>query len=273
MVVAILAILSAVLFPVFRSARASAHRVACIQNFASARLASGLYLNDYDDRFMMTSYQVAANRNSQNDRTWVQLILPYSREFSMFKCPGDFTERPRPETTFDLDLVPGDTYSRYYRASQRSNIGYNTMYLAPAVSIVQGTYLPQPRMASQASDPSNTLMFIDSVWSLAGGTPKGGGNYVVSPPCRYQAGTNADSFKAGNEADVYTANLSQWEMRNGDIKDFGGAWPWHTGRMNVARVDGSSKSVEPRHLTDGCEFGSRWSGLITDSGSYMWDLN
>ncbi|MBS1715757.1 MAG: type II secretion system protein [Armatimonadetes bacterium] len=49
-VVAIVAILAAVLFPVFAQAKAAAKRTACLSNLRQTGLANDLYLNDSDDR-------------------------------------------------------------------------------------------------------------------------------------------------------------------------------------------------------------------------------
>lgn len=49
-VIAIIAILAAVLFPVFAQAKAAAKRTACLSNLRQTGIANDLYLNDADDR-------------------------------------------------------------------------------------------------------------------------------------------------------------------------------------------------------------------------------
>src|ERR1043166_7183460 len=50
-VIAIIAILAGILFPVFTAARKQAHAASCISNLKQIGLAVHLYLSDYDDAF------------------------------------------------------------------------------------------------------------------------------------------------------------------------------------------------------------------------------
>lgn len=265
-VIGILAILAAILFPVFRSVKAASQRTVCAQNFRSVHQASMLYTGDYDTTLFPSNYKATAPQTSQNDRTWVQLMLTYSKNFSMFRCPSDHSDRPAPETTFDQDLIPGDTYSRFYSASRRSNVGFNFLYLSPTLK-VNTTFMPRPRKESEVTSTSSTILFVDSVWAQNGTRPSGGGNYLVAPPCRFYGGQ--DSFKGSDVGDVYTASFIGWDSVTAA---YGGSWPWHDGRMNIIRFDGSLQAVLPARLAEGCTYQSRWGGSIDDPNSYMWDL-
>lgn len=237
------------------------------------------YNSDYDDRFMPINYQPASKPNSRNDRTWVQMVLPYVRSFQIFRCPADFSDRPTPEATFDQDLVPGDTDSQYYTASLRSDYGYNFLNLAPILITPSGGNA-EPRQAGAVLDPSNTIEFMDSVWGRnPSGVPYGGGNWLVVPPCRYYAPTivgeaAVDSFTGATKASVKVFTTTYgWEPQvEVASNQFGGAWPWHMGRLNVVEVDGSMKSLDPKELTRGCDVQGQWAGAIMDPVSYMWDL-
>ncbi len=236
------------------------------------------YNTDYDDRFMPINYQPATTPNSRNDRTWVQMVLPYVHSFQIFRCPGDSSDRPKAEATFDQDLVPGDTASQYYTASLRSDYGYNFLNLAP-ILITQSGGSAQPRESASVADPSNTIEFMDSVWSRSQtGTPYGGGNWLVVPPCRFyqpsQGAPAIDSFtgKASTSVQVFTTSYG-WEPQDVVASNlYGGAWPWHMGRMNVVEVDGRTRSLDPRDLTRGCDVQGQWAGSIKDASTYMWDI-
>jgi prepilin-type N-terminal cleavage/methylation domain-containing protein len=273
--IAIVAVLAAILFPVLSGARESANRSVCLSNQKQISAATHLYLSDYDERFMPTSYIVENQANSRNDRTWVQLVLPYIRSFASFRCPSDHTERPKAESTFDSDLVPGDTDSQYYSASMRSNYGFNYQYLSPTV-LMGGHWVSRPRSMSDVGRPSDTLMFIDSVWSRSDdGHPEGGGNWLVTPPCRFYAMANGrpqDSFTGSNfEQMVFTISRG-WSSSQAAPHVYGNAWPWHRNSMNVSRVDGSATTVTPDRLRAGCDAQPDWRGSVLDSGAYMWDL-
>ena len=271
-VIAIIAILAAITFPVLRMVQASATRTVCLSNFRQAQYATTMYLNDYDDRFMPVNYQIlAAPTPGQVDRTWVQLLLPYLTIFDIFRCPADVRHRQRTDAVYDIDLMPGDTYGRYYRASLLSNIGYNYLYLSP-VSRSPGAsqWTIWPRAYFEIADAGSMLLFVDSV-SINGtsGQPTGGGSYIVMPPCR-RGPNNVDTFGLDPTAKAYAPTLG-W-LPASPLERYGRAWPWHMGKANMARVAGGVRSVTMAELAAGCNVMPEWGGRIDDTGKYPWDL-
>lgn len=272
--VAIVALLSVVLFPVLASAKAAANKVACVSNFHQVTLATSLYLADYEDRFPPVSHDPASVHDASKDRTWVQLLLPYTNSFQVFQCPADHGARRRPDGVFDVDVTPGDTYSRYYEASLRSDIGFNYLYLSPMIKDRYG-WTAQPRNTSQIAEHTATILFTDSVWArTSDGRPVGGGNYLVVPPCRYeQVGDRVvDTFQAPSGRIQFFTTSEGWQEEPTSAYVFGGAWPWHSGKMNVARVDGSVRSMTPDQMSAGCDQQPGWQGYINDRDAYLWDL-
>lgn len=272
---AIVAVIAGVLFPVFASARNAARRASCLSNFRNVTFATAMYLDDYNDRYMPVNHLPGVGADSRNDRTWVQLVLPYVQSFSVFHCPSDSTQRPHEDSVFDEDLVPGDTTTQYYRASLRSNAGYNYQYFAPIVRTATA-WEARPIVGSSITEPGRTLVFVDSVWSLKGGVPSGGGSWLVVPPCRYtvdDGGVRRDSFTETvvGRVQVYTTSEG-WGTPNDDSSlQYGGAWPWHSGRMNVGRADGGATSQTLTDLTRGCDVRPEWAGHISDRNAYIWD--
>ena len=55
-VIAIIAILAAILFPVFARAREKARQTSCLSNLKQVGLASNMYLQDYDERLVIEFY-------------------------------------------------------------------------------------------------------------------------------------------------------------------------------------------------------------------------
>jgi prepilin-type N-terminal cleavage/methylation domain-containing protein/prepilin-type processing-associated H-X9-DG protein len=287
-VVAIIAALSAILFPVFAAAKGSANRAACVSNLRQISRGTQLYVADYDDRLMPVNHQPANDATSRNDRTWVQSLLPYVRNFSVFRCPSDHSSRPKLEATYDQDLVPGDTDSQYYTASLRSNYGYNYHNLSPIVQ-EGASWVARPKLMSEIYSTSGTIIFVDSVWGKDNnGSPAGGGNWLVVPPCRYYK-SSVDSFTGsssiGESPTVYTPVIG-WKVgvtsttsgggggeegsESANI-NYGNAYPWHSGRMNVARLDGSIRLMSTTQLGVGCDVRDEWQGQIGDPGAYLWD--
>jgi len=74
-VIAIIAILAAILFPVFATARESARRTACISNQKQIGTAILMYSQDYDDQIVPWLRRSAGEPSSQ--RIWSTLLQPY----------------------------------------------------------------------------------------------------------------------------------------------------------------------------------------------------
>ena len=280
-VIAIIAVLSAILFPVFSRAKDQAKASVCLSNFKQATISTMLYQSDYDDRYALSRYSTSLDATSRDDRTWVQLVLPYSRDFRLFRCPSDYTMRPESKAVFDEDLVPGDTYSRYYTASKRTNLGYNYMYLSPLI-LMSSQISAMSRSGIEINDPAKMLVLGDSVHEVdEDGRPRGGGSYLILPPCRYALeGTFLrDTFRLDGVPDrlLYQGGLS-WGAPRGmagttDSINNGGLWPWHGEHLTAAFADGHIRRITIDQASDGCGVRPAWGGLVFDRERYLWDLD
>src|SRR5687768_1575996 len=72
-VIAVIAILAAILFPVFAQAREKARQAACASNLKQAGLAVVMYAQDYDETFPFAAF----NPPGQPLITWYDLVEPY----------------------------------------------------------------------------------------------------------------------------------------------------------------------------------------------------
>lgn len=86
-VIAIIAILAAILFPVFGRARENARRSSCASNLKQIMLGEMQYTQDYDERFASTHLAVSATAGV----THFQMIYPYVKSMQIFICPSDTT--------------------------------------------------------------------------------------------------------------------------------------------------------------------------------------
>jgi prepilin-type processing-associated H-X9-DG protein len=84
-VVAIISILAAVLFPVFASAREKARQTACLANGKQIGMAFLSYTQDYDERLPLTTYPVATN-------SWTDKVQPYIKSAQILRCPDDTSQ-------------------------------------------------------------------------------------------------------------------------------------------------------------------------------------
>jgi prepilin-type N-terminal cleavage/methylation domain-containing protein len=86
-VIAIIAILAAILFPVFGRARENARRSSCQSNLKQIGLGVLQYTQDYDEKYPIgraTFTQGAAG-------SWHQRIFPYVKSTQLFQCPSNTT--------------------------------------------------------------------------------------------------------------------------------------------------------------------------------------
>jgi prepilin-type N-terminal cleavage/methylation domain-containing protein/prepilin-type processing-associated H-X9-DG protein len=273
-VIAIIAIISAILFPVFTQAKSQTFQVTWIDSARQVALSTRLYLDDYDDTMMLPRHNLSSDANASNDRTWVQSLLPYARNFEVFFCPVDKT-RPQSTAIFDPDLTVGNPTARYYDQSQRTNLGFNFTYLSPIFK-QRGEWKMEPRMGGQIEDQSSTLLYADSAWKVERGYASGGGNYLVIPPCRFEKVNAAiiDTFGLANTANWQIfGNGLEWEEK-GELWQgkAGGLYPWFRKNITVTFVDGHVKSIPLSEVAKGCDVQPGWQGYISNTQNYIWDL-
>ena len=96
-VIAIIAILAAILFPVFAQARAKARQASCASNLKQLGLGMLMYVQDYDERFPFGGWQPnTAAGNTDNTWEWQNTIAPYIKSKGVYACPEstDLDEDP-----------------------------------------------------------------------------------------------------------------------------------------------------------------------------------
>jgi len=93
-VIAIIAILAAILFPVFARAREAARKTACISNVKQIATGMMMYVSDYDSTYppRFPAPTAAGNFPCKACRTrdWRVFAQPYVKNDGIFKCPSDF---------------------------------------------------------------------------------------------------------------------------------------------------------------------------------------
>jgi prepilin-type N-terminal cleavage/methylation domain-containing protein/prepilin-type processing-associated H-X9-DG protein len=86
-VIAIIAILAAILFPVFAKAREKARMTSCLSNVKQIALAQMMYNQDYDEKFAV--HRCACENNWQNWDCYFAAIYPYVKSYQAYVCPSD----------------------------------------------------------------------------------------------------------------------------------------------------------------------------------------
>jgi prepilin-type N-terminal cleavage/methylation domain-containing protein/prepilin-type processing-associated H-X9-DG protein len=97
-VIAIIAILAAILFPVFAQARAKARQISDLSNLKQITLGALQYVQDYDETLPSAALRncggavpapgTPPNLWSNNWRTWPELLYPYTKNMQIFTSPN-----------------------------------------------------------------------------------------------------------------------------------------------------------------------------------------
>ncbi|HCU34684.1 MAG TPA: hypothetical protein DGT21_04320 [Armatimonadetes bacterium] len=88
-VIAIIAILAAILFPVFARAREKARQSTCLSNVKQISLGILMYVQDYDERMPM----LYSNNPGVGSCGIEYFIQPYVKSYGVFNCPSSDMER------------------------------------------------------------------------------------------------------------------------------------------------------------------------------------
>ena len=264
-VIAIIAILAAILFPVFAQAREKARGTSCLSNGKQLGLSVTMYAQDYDERLpgLEVAWQSA-------EFTWPQMVQPYMKNWGLFRCPSDGQASDdqyktdcwfcaSPPTQPQLDTIRG----------YQSNHGYNYAFLSPANENFQYVGVTLAAVAQ----PSETVMLAEATaWGVSGTapncTPIQGGWFSEDAP----AILDADGFNYSGRNQYYfgwffdASQACTWQR-------YGGAWPRHTGTMNITWVDGHIKPKRPFDLLAGVRYNvaTPQQSQVVNKSVYVWD--
>jgi len=302
-VIAIIAILAAILFPVFAQAKQAAKKTKAISNMKQGVLASLMYLNDYDDSYMLS------DSGSVNGPGWgygppdtvpFQVMQPYEKNTQFVIDPMDpwqsETQRITDQCRYmGCTILNATDTQKSYALGVRSNMGYNFAFFSPWIYQSQptGLYIGSGSVnATQVTQPAHTLMFATSIWNRsASGTPSGGGNWVVQTPCWNDA-TGAplapiSGYQNVNGAGKAFSYTTGWNPSPTSWNVYGGVWPFYAqtsstaaagaqnGQSVLGYADGHVKTMPISQIAEGCSaYGTgALKGNVTDPTKFIWAIN
>jgi prepilin-type N-terminal cleavage/methylation domain-containing protein len=212
-VIAIIAILAAILFPVFAQAREKARQTSCLSNTKQMGLGVMMYIQDYDETFPPAYYYNAVtggNLDANGIQHWSGFVQPYIKNAGIFVCPSDKIRGQTP-TNAGAPAV-------YDNQAPRISYTANEAVLPRPRGSVGGVFVGQPQNVvgmAAVDQPASVIAlteFTDYLNALSGSGP-GGTYYKSHRPsdawARDAAGTVAydTSINAGS-APIYTLSAA-----------------------------------------------------------------
>ena len=160
-VIAIIAILAAILFPVFAQAREKARAIACMSNMKQIATTISMYTQDNDEKIFFRA-NCAFGRSGKipyaadNSNRWYNQLMPYIKSVGVFKCPSDATPTPSPDTNGGMSILrsyiacaPAESLSLAQVADPTE-----TMVVTEKLSAVSDTWI-EPFNGDFGPDPNN----------------------------------------------------------------------------------------------------------------------
>ena len=250
-VIAIIAILAAILFPVFAQAREKARQIACLSNLRQIGIGLNMYVQDYDERYP-GALQTAATINGGTDarEPLDRQLNPYIKSDRLWTCPSDHQARASAAAGFGLSFwdenyraqaIPRSyTYLAQIVTEQAGgttdvNTGlssYNGVAGAPSRTgvaiaavdepsntIALAEIWPDTGPTNPATDsayvgsPSGSIFANCDLWKLAGRTPNAAPGSAMSLP----TGCTSNNFKNPTAGHVGNSG-SNYVMADGSAK-------------------------------------------------------
>jgi len=222
-VIAIIAILAAILFPVFARARENARRASCQSNLKQIGLGMLQYAQDYDEKLTCG--------NNGYGGAWAGTMYPYIKSSQIYTCPSD-TSTP---------VVAGQTVVSY---GLSANISYNS---GSRTNIAAMTATARTVMCFEVRGSSANVTLANEGNPSNGGSVSGDGtNLTNTSGCCTSANVGGPQFATGY-ADNYNGGYQQtgWETQ----------WDGTTGRhlegANYLFVDGHVKWLKSSAVSAG----------------------
>jgi prepilin-type N-terminal cleavage/methylation domain-containing protein/prepilin-type processing-associated H-X9-DG protein len=210
-VIAIIAILAAILFPVFAQAREKARAASSSSNVRQLGLAMRMYVQDFDERFPFGGWMPDPNGNccgANGTGEWQNTVASYIKNKGIYRCPssGDSDENPANPQEWSWDRNPVSYLYNNELARDRRPLG-DANVVAPA-----------------------------DCWMLIDGHSDWGGRDGVDWMGRPNTQWQMEDTTFSNRASLITGWLS-WQ-------GFTWALPRHNGGANVCFADGHVKYVK-----------------------------
>jgi prepilin-type N-terminal cleavage/methylation domain-containing protein/prepilin-type processing-associated H-X9-DG protein len=234
-VIAIIAILAAILFPVFAQAREKARQASCLANLKQIGTGMMMYTQDYDEVLPMGGRASAPGETTANATTrWPGWLMPYIKNGAVagnlnrgvsgvFMCPSR---------------------SQYPQAAPVSGVpdrmGYGNNSNIMGWGAVPASATPPSKSLAEIPTPAGTFAFSDgSKLFQATGTPGGPDN--LNPDRWFQNEESRTDYQLYPPSGWSSQGTGNYNTLDGSLNQLRRPIPRHNGGMNVVYCDGHAK--------------------------------
>jgi prepilin-type N-terminal cleavage/methylation domain-containing protein/prepilin-type processing-associated H-X9-DG protein len=265
-VIAIIAILAAILFPVFAQARAKARQAACMSNEKQIALAIIMYTQDYDSTLPAYQYNYSYMGTGGPQAQWNNCIQPYLKNW--------LVEWDEQEGVDPYNIWGVGVYAWYYNWNTWPAYSYNVNYL-DINSTCSGTAAPfspdtpHALLETRIVSPAAFVTFTDA-------------KIVGQAGVGYYASNATDSPAA-----IWSPNTCTWSNGGWGVGAYGDTYNYappnntgtgetsirHNSGCNTAFADGHVKWLTPGALAAGTNW---YKGIssgaiqVTNASAYLW---
>ena len=223
-VIAIIAILAAILFPVFAKAREKARQTSCLSQTKQLGLAFIQYYQDYDEKLPAGSINTVDTTDNAG-AGWAGQIYSQVKSVSIYKCPDDSTANG---PTFNNVVQVPVSYGFNSNAAGQTQAIYNNVAKSVLLFETVGNTADVTNISSAAKTSGDANSFAGN------GIVNGGAGAVDNPATATGSGgvaAYATGYLAGSGATATGTNVGQFATVTGR----------HSDGSNFLMADGHSK--------------------------------
>ncbi len=270
-VIAIIAILAAILFPVFAKAREKARQTACLSNMKQIGLATLQYVQDYDESYYSHRDNCATapcsgylnpdgtikgdashlDNVSNGKYFFMYKLQPYTKSYAVFVCPDNAVAFTANGTGTDhVYAAPGAAGKDY---GGQNSYSHNDVWMSPAAPYGSPAGTPSaPVTDATVNRPAGIVLMTEGTY------------YGAAPDVNQESGIAPQNLNATDVAYVtaaggqyahYWANIgnAMWSYNGGQASDQGPTsvplgQARHSGFVNCQFVDGHAKAIRYEQL-------------------------
>jgi len=262
-VIAIIAILAAILFPVFAQARAKARQTSCLSNTKQIDLGFQMYKQDYDEWFPYWAWGNSSPKNCSSqpgcnhfESLWINAIYPYTKSVAIYRCPSDlanltpensalywwFAENPNVSPALQVskyNMIPEVT-------RQSLSMGANEHLLNGGFGNPTDALVDRPASTLLVADNITSLVCCLSQWRPDRGNPADPRHKFIMRRVAYA--NQCDGTWWGGDQSVHKP---EWDSNACERHSYG---------SNIGFADGHAKWMRAQNITDDLYMGDQASG-------------